>query len=94
MELNLVEVKNTFSENAYGYTVYEVWVDGTVFFAGRSNLGTWKFCDTHEITPKTRNIPVWIDRRNCGLQLASLMERMLLAKTDRWEGPLPRILAK
>ena len=92
MELNVVEIINTSAKDEQGNTYYELTLDKTVYYALRSAQGTWKFTQESAINKDTRYVPVWVGGRNCALHLASLLERMLLAKKSQWQGPLPRIL--
>lgn len=92
MEYNVIVIKNSYPENEKGYTVYEVELDDKSYFAAKSKDGTWKVCNEQNVDIRSRNIPVWVDRRNCGIHLISVLDRMILAKQDRWQGPLPKIL--
>ena len=93
MKYNKVEIKQSFPENEFGYSVYEVSVDDNVFYAAKnSKHGTWKVCGEQDVKLRTKQIPVVIEKKMCNLQLISLLERMILAKTTVWAGPLPVIL--
>ncbi|WP_372369989.1 hypothetical protein [Candidatus Uabimicrobium sp. HlEnr_7] len=93
MKYNKVEIKNTFPENESGYSVYEVSVDENTFFAAKnSKHGTWKVCDEQDVSLRTKQVPVVIEKKMCNIQLISLLERMVLAKTTVWAGPLAVIL--
>lgn len=93
MELNTVKILQSFPENKSGYRVYEVELDGVRYFAAKSKMDTWKVTNEKDVTTKSKQLAIFINGKNCGIHLISLLDRMILAGTEHWEGPLPRILA-
>lgn len=87
-----MEIIRSFPKNKAEYYVYEVTVDGVVYFAAKSKNDTWKVCSEQEVTIKTRQVPVLIQKKQCNIQLISLLDRMVLANSTVWAGPLPVIL--
>ena len=94
MANNIVKILQSFPENKSGYRVFEIELDGVKYFAAKSKSDTWKVTNEKNVTTKSKQLAIFINGKNCGIHLISLLDRMLLAGITNWEGLLPRILAR